>query len=145
MYRNYDYHYYETRYILRYPQQPTNPKHFRASIEPVFKLFEINSLDVTKQKPRQIMVIDQSKYANIALVSVHEKSMDELKRNGAELLNSEHVFKDEIDAKIQLAYVCSKFLVEPENVYEATEGLLNTGSYKQLLRIFYDDFPEKYI
>ena len=143
MYRNYDYHYYETRFIVVYPQRPTDPKFFRASIEPVFKLFEINPKDQTK--PRQTMVIDQRKYANIALVNVHEKSMDELKRNGAQLLDSAHVYKDEIDAGIQLAYVCSKFMVEPTDVYEATNGHLNSGSYKQLLKLFYNDYPEKYI
>lgn len=143
MYRNYDYTYYETRFILRYPQNPTKPKHFRASIEPVFKLFELNRTDPSK--PHKIMVIEQRKWANIALISVHEKTMDELKRNGAELLGAEHVFKDETDAKIQLAYVCSKFMIEPDDVYEATEGFLRPDSYKKLLRVFYDDFPEKYI
>ncbi len=51
----------------------------------------------------------------------------------------------EVDAKIQLAYVCSKFMIEPDDVYEATEVFLRPDSYKKLLGVFYDDFPEKYI
>ncbi len=143
MYRNYEHAYYESRFILRYPQQPTEPKYFRASIEPVFKLFELNKTN--SSKPHQIMVIEQRKWPNIALISVHEKTMDELKRNGAELLDAAHVFKDETDARIQLAYVCSKIMIEPDDVFDVTDGWLRKESYKKLVRMFYDDFPEKYV
>lgn len=143
MYRKHDYRHYQNMYIVRYPQRPTEPKYFRGTIEPVFKLLEIKPLD--PRKPTQFLVIDEMKWANIALIDVVEKSIEDLKRHGAQLLNREYVYKDEIDAKIQLAYVCSKFLIEPEQVYEATEGYLTPQAYKKLVSMFYEDFPEKYI
>jgi hypothetical protein len=60
-------------------------------------------------------------------------------------LKPSNVYDDEIDAKIQLAFICSKHMIEPDTIYESTGGYLTKSAYKKLLGVFYDDFPEKYI
>lgn len=137
-------HYYPTRYIVRqnvYYQNGVN--RFAGDIVPVYKLFTLKTVDTTKKE--EILVIEQQKWSRIALINVCEGTIGKLMNNGAELFNREHLYEDEIDARIQLAFVCSKHLVEIADVYESTNGYLNPDSYKKLLRMFYDEYPEKYI
>lgn len=114
-------------------------------IIPVFKLLDIELEEKYKNKIYDTLIIEPQKFKNIALIPVNRKNIDKCVLKGAKLVFSTELYDTEIDARIQLAFVCSKYMVEPTDVFDSTNGLLTSKSYKELLKIFYDDFPEKYI
>ena len=138
-----NYNDYEIKYMVRYDEQfcnyGWNSGAFWIYITPVFKLFELEG------EVLQYLVIEVDHWSKIALIPICKSNYYTLVTNGAKIVDKQHVYDTEIDAKIQMAYVCSKYMIEPDSVYEVTGGLLTPNSYKQLLRIFYDDFPEKYV
>lgn len=140
MYHQYNY---VTRYFVKYKHfvySRGKKEYLDVDIVPVYKL-----LDLSNKHKNHSLMIEQHKWRNIALIHVCERNLQELINYGAEIVNSEHLYYDEVDARIQVAFVCSKYLIEPSVVYETTNGLLLESDYKKLLKIFYNDYPEKYI
>lgn len=108
-------------------------------LEPMFLLKE-------KRESGKMIVIETRKYPNIALVSNPETTRDtELISKGAETKLSKEVFNDEIDAKLQMAFIAAKVGVSDDEIYENTYGALLPEQYKRLKELFYKDFPEKFI
>lgn len=144
-------HYYEIKYIVRYRYYPdiNETTHLEIDTEPVFKLMQttLSGVDGRRydDKSKKVLIIQPNRWKNIALIPVHESKLQELIGGGAELVEPSSLYNDVIDAKIQVAFICSKYLIEPERVYTVTGGLLTSSAYKELVKLFYEDFPEKYI
>jgi len=141
-------HQYETKFMVTYSNDNmgyfidnisfSNNTSFNCDIVPIFIL-------IKTLKSGDALIIEHQKWRNIALISVCERNVDELLRYGAKISAHKFLFDDRIDATIQLAYVCSKYMISVEDVYIVTNGLLSPTTYNELLQKFYEDFPEKYI
>lgn len=136
---------YTTRFYVKYNSRvepQTDCRHIEYSvIEPVYKLLDFTS-DPFLGKT---LIIHPNKWSQISLIPVSDDNVDNLLRNGAELILTKYLYDDIVDAKIQLAYICSVHRVKPTEVFIATHGLLTHAGYTKLLNIFYADFPEKYV
>lgn len=146
MFPHHSYNNFQTKYIVR-QNLHTASGMIKGSVEivPVYKLLTIYTKPLATREHTINVVIEPHKWANVALIPIEEKNKDQLVRMGAQLINCTHVYDDEIDAGIQAAFICSKCMVEPKDVSELTHGALNESQYKKLLRMFYDEYPEKYI
>ena len=148
-------HQYETKFIVRsyygHGDFGNTADLIGARVVPVYHLIELK-VNVNekinqhvKKSGTQILVIEPNKRKNIALTYVSDNNLTELLKLGAELIDKQFVFNDKIDAKIQMAFVCAKHMIEQKDVYRATEGQLTPEGYGQLVEVFYKDFPEKFI
>lgn len=91
------------------------------------------------------LVIDVNRWKYIALIHVNSHNTDKLLSAGAKWVKSSNLYENMYDVKIQMAYICAKYLIEPKDVYTITEGLLTEESYTKLVKMFYDEWPEKFI
>ena len=91
------------------------------------------------------LVIDVNRWKYIALIHVNIYNTDKLLSAGAKWVKSSNLYENMYDVKIQMAYICAKYLIEPKDVYTITEGLLMEDSYTKLVKMFYDEWPEKFI
>ena len=140
-------HHYDTKYIVKshYGEFGNTDDLTNARVVPVYYLLEVNIDNKQNKGVSQILVIEPNKWKSIALTYVSKNNLSELLKLGAELIDKPKVFKDEIDAKIQLAYVCAKHLIEQDDVYRVTEGQMSPISYGQLVEHMYKHFPEKFV
>lgn len=140
------YYDYEIKYMVEYQQIYYNSRfnsysEFDIDIIHMYKLFEFK--DDSEQV--KAAVIEQQKWKNIALITASKGNLDKLIRNGAKVVEPQHLYSTRTDALLQMAYVCSKYLIPPEDIYSVTNGLFNASLYKKLVSHFYEEFPEKYI
>lgn len=143
-------HYYKTKYMVKYHYHSYAVSRSDAGLDidiiPVFIL--LDDVEVEEDRGRQkkhSLVIEPNKWKNIALISVSEYNIGDLLSNGAEISLSSYLYNDETDARIQMAFVCSKYMVDPEDIQYVSGGKLSITAYKSLVSSFYEDFPEKYI
>jgi len=150
------YHHYETMYKLsiHHKAQPENkdehyiPIYF--NVEEMFVLFDtiLGGYDGWRQDDNTLksVVIHPSKWGHIALMSnPKNETLQKLIGAGAELVEKTELFKDVIDAGIQMAFIAAKADIKSKDILEATNGNITEYGYKKLQEIFYDDYPEKFI
>jgi hypothetical protein len=130
-------HFYKRKYVVRYEYIGTD---LNIDIVEVFELLTFDKGIVSMS-----LYIEPHKWKNIALLSITESNKQTLLNHGVEILESKFLYDDEIDALIQLAFICSKYMVAPSKIFDCSNGRLTTIAYKKLVNTFYDDFPEKYI
>lgn len=153
-------HYYNTKFIVKteHTSQFMKNAYFAHEVSlaercatirviPVIELLELTNDEYYKdEKGRpQKLIIEPHLWKNIALIYVCKKNLSDLVNKGAKIMDISHVYDTEIDAKIQLAFVCAKHLVEQKDVYQVTDGQMDARSYGSLVNMFYADFPEKFI
>jgi len=134
---------YKTKYTVKYrwiDYMDKDDKIFDIEILTMFELFTFEEDNILKS-----VVIEPYKWKNIALVPLSKNNISSLKRGGAEIIKSSLLFDKRIDAKLQMAFVCSKYLIPVSDIYCSTDGEINEKQYKDLLKYFYDEFPEKFI
>jgi len=102
-------------------------------------------MEFKKRDVNYSVFIEPQKWKNIALETISMKNIDSLFSKGAQNTESSLLYDDHLDAIIQMAFVCAKNMIEPHNVYEVSNNIISEKTYKDLLKIFYDDFPEKFI
>lgn len=133
-------HSYETKYhvsIMR--NDETHTRMYNFYIVEVFVL-----IDATEDDSRSL-VITPSNWKNIALIPISRYYTEKLRHGGAYYRESSNLYSLYDDARIQLAFMCSKLLIPFDEVYESTNGVLTDNEYKSLVTYFYEVFPEKYI
>ena len=130
--------FYETRYMINYNEysQNTSIPSLRFNIQQVYILMTNKS---------DTLVIDVNHWKYIALIPVNSNNTDKLLSAGAKWVKSSNLYKNTYEVEIQMAYICAKYLIEPKDVYTITEGLLMEESYTKLVKMFYDECPEKFI
>jgi len=119
-------------------------------LEEVYHLFDTteSGYDERSSNDRsdKSLIISHNNWVNIALISnPKNRPITELIGYGAELVEKSLIYDTITDATIQMAFIATKFNVSVDNIYEVTNNILSASAYKQLLKIFYDDFPEKFI
>lgn len=130
--------FYETRYMINYNEYSQN-----TSIPSL--MFDIQRVYILMTNKSDALVIDVNRWKYIALIHVNSYNTDELLSAGAKWVKSSDLYENTYDVKIQMAYICAKYLIEPKDVYTITEGLLMEESYTKLVKMFYDEWPEKFI
>ncbi len=110
----------------------------------IIETLELLQLNQETRKP-ETLIIKKNKYANIALEPIHVANIDKLLLGGACIMPKSLLYEDTTDALIQMAFMASKYMVEPSNIYKCTQGWLSENQYKKLLKYLYEEFPEKYI
>lgn len=130
--------FYETRYMINYNEYSQN-----TSIPSL--MFDIQRVYILMTNKSDALVIDVNRWKYIALIHVNSYNTDELLSAGAKWVKSSDLYENTYDVKIQMAYICAKYLIEPKDVYTITEGLLMEESYTKLVKLFYDEWPEKFI
>ena len=119
-------------------------------LEEVYHLYDTTESGydgwLSNDKSKKSLIISHRNWANIALISnPKNRSIPELIGYGAELVEKSLVYDTITDATIQMAFIATKFDVGADKIYEVTNNILSASAYKQLLKIFYNDFPEKII
>lgn len=130
--------FYETRYMINYNEYSQN-----TSIPSL--MFDIQRVYILMTNKSDTLVIDVNRWKYIALIHVNSNNTDRLLSAGAKWVKSSNLYENKYDVKIQMAYICAKYLIEPKDVYTITEGLLMEESYTKLVKMFYDEWPEKFI
>ena len=130
--------FYETRYMINYNEYSQN-----TSIPSL--MFDIQRVYILMTNKSDALVIDVNRWKYIALIHVNSHNTDKLLSAGAKWVKSSDLYENTYDVKIQMAYICAKYLIEPKDVYTITEGLLMEESYTKLVKMFYDEWPEKFI
>ena len=130
--------FYETRYMINYNEYSQN-----TSIPSL--MFDIQRVYILMTNKSDALVIDVNRWKYIALIHVNSYNTDKLLSAGAKWVKSSNLYENTYDVKIQMAYICAKYLIEPKDVYTITEGLLMEESYTKLVKMFYDEWPEKFI
>ncbi len=130
--------FYETRYMINYNEYSQN-----MSIPSL--MFDIQRVYILMTNKSDVLVIDVNRWKYIALIHVNSYNTDELLSAGAKWVKSSDLYENTYDVKIQMAYICAKYLIDPKDVYTITEGLLMEESYTKLVKMFYDEWPEKFI
>ena len=130
--------FYETRYMINYNEYSQN-----TSIPSL--MFDIQRVYILMTNKSDTLVIDVNRWKYIALIHVNSHNTDKLLSAGAKWVKSSNLYENKYDVKIQMAYICAKYLIEPKDVYTITEGLLMEESYTKLVKMFYDEWPEKFI
>jgi len=145
------YHQYTINYYVTYSSVYKDNKTAITNLDilEVFKLMDttIGGFDGWSHNDNtdKSLIITPGNWRNIALIPINEDNLYDLIEKGAELKNSNYVFDNKIDAKIQLAFTASKYNVKISDIYEISNGILPTSAYEKLLDLFYDEFPEKFI
>jgi len=97
-------------------------------------------------KIEKTIAISPRHYGNIALIgNPKAENISTLIGHGAEMLDSRFVFKDVIDAGIHMAFIASRADIKPHLISKATNGNITQAGYIKLQKIFYEDYPEKFI
>lgn len=105
----------------------------------------LDFVDTERQNKKMSVFIEPQNWKNVALVTVSKNNLEQLKRHGATIIESQLLYNDKIDATLQAAFICSKYLIEVKDIKRITNGVIEEETYKLLLNTFYEDFPEKYI
>ena len=101
--------------------------------------------DIFENKEKVTLVIDPKKWRNICLEHISSSNTATLISMGAVLIESSLLFRDKIDASIQMAFIASRADIKASQIFEATRGRVTESGYLQLQEIFYNDYPEKFI
>lgn len=131
-------HYYYNQKFYVHRNYETNLK----SIE-VIEVFVL--LEYKKNNSLWTLFIEPEQWKNIALETISEKNIQTLLSKGAKTVESTLLYDNYLDAVIQMAFVCAKNMIKPEDIFEISNKIINEVAYKDLLKVFYDDFPEKFI
>jgi hypothetical protein len=131
-------HFYETRYIIDHIENSEN--NGKSPLE-----FDIEEVCILLYGESDILVISLDRWTYIALIEVNMYNINELLSSGAKWVKPSNLYKSITDVKIQMAYICAKYLISPEKVYDITAGLLTKKPYTELVKMFYDEWPEKFI
>ena len=95
---------------------------------------------------KKVVTISPEKWGNVALINHRDDSnLREIMDGGAHLSAKSEVFKDEIDARIQMAFMAAKHGVKKSIIEKTTNGFVSVLAYDKLVDIFHEDFPEKFI
>lgn len=105
----------------------------------------INLYEVLENNKKKSLVITSLKWQNICIEKINRSNESTLISLGAELMESNHLFYDRIDAGIQMAFIASRADIKSSHIFEATRGIVTEQGYLQLQDIFYQDYPEKFI
>jgi hypothetical protein len=145
--------YYKTKFIVtpvyfanQIDEEPVD-RLSTIRVVPVFELLDLTNpiiYQVKKGGPQKL-VIEVPMWKNIALIYVSDNNLQELVENGAKIIGKPHVYASEVDAKIQMAFVCARHFIEQNDIYEVTEGHMDPQTYGNLVKMFYEDFPEKFV
>lgn len=131
-------HFYETRYIIDHIENSEN--NGKSPLE-----FDIQQVYILMTNKSDTLVIDVNHWKYIALIDVNMYNINELLSSGAKWVKPSNLYKSITDVKIQMAYICAKYLISPEKVYDITAGLLTKKPYTELVKMFYNEYPEKFI
>lgn len=105
----------------------------------------INECFELKNKDNKTAVIPVDEYSKVILAHHSNQSIDKLIESGASLYDTTHLYKDDIDAKIQVAYIAMKSGVKMSEIEKITENTITSNQYKLLSEEFLKEFPEKLI
>ena len=142
---------YTAHYYVNYRVTHNDDKNIVTELDiiEVFKLLDtsLGGFDgwPHKDTTKKSLVITPKNWKNIALIAISESKLPDLIGKGAELKNSKYIFDNLVDAKIQLAFIASKYNVSVFDIYELSRGILTPDAYEKLLDLFYNEFPEKFI
>lgn len=124
----------------------TNKHSTTTNIPIMMEVQEVVHLyDIIGESEKVALVIDPKKWRNICLENIDGSNTTTLISLGAELIESEHLFRDTIDAGIQMAFIASRADIKASQIFEATRGIVTESGYLQLQELFYQDYPEKFI
>jgi len=124
----------------------TNKHSSNTNIPIMMEIQEVIHLYEVIDNPEKVsVVIDPKKWRNICLEKIDGSNTSTLISMGAELIESEHLFRDTIDAGIQMAFIASRADIKASQIFEATRGIVTESGYLQLQELFYQDYPEKFI
>lgn len=129
---------YIPRYHVTIVRDELSSRMYNFNIVPVFLLLE-------KTPDGRPLVIPQDKWKYICLIPISVYHIDKLCHEGAYYRESSNLYSLYDDARIQLAYICSKLLIPFDEIELASSGILNAREYKSLVKYMYEEFPEKYI
>jgi hypothetical protein len=112
----------------------------------LFELIDEKNYQFENDKNRPLkLVIKSDKWKSLALTYISENNLTELMNSNAAIVNNTDIHDTEADAKIQLAFFCAKHLINSNDVYQVTKGQLDSHIYDDLVKMFYEDFPEKFV
>lgn len=140
-------HNYETVYYVEMNRSVDGDKNrnsLRLQIKLAYKLMEFADGHQLSTKP-QTLLINQEDWKHIALVAVDKRNLTELMEGGAFVWSLNLCYSNIVDAKLQMIYMASRHLVEPEDIQECTYGQITKNQYIALVKHFYDEYPEKFI
>lgn len=92
----------------------------------------------------QSALIPASEYSKVVLEH-NNRGLESYLSKGASLYHNSNIYKDDIDARIQAAYIGMKTGVKRSRIVEVTDGKLTEQQYMQLCEHFMEEFPEKLI
>ena len=127
-------------YACKEKKSDTNIIPIMMEIQEVVHLY-----DVIDNPEKVSVVIDPKKWRNICLEKIDSSNTTTLISMGAELIETIHLFRDNIDAGIQMAFIASRADIKASQIFEATRGIVTKSGYLQLQELFYQDYPEKFI
>ena len=100
-----------------------------------------NDNDVLK-----VVTIEPENWGKICLENHRsEEHLHTVMQAGAKLSAKSEVYEDDIDAKIQMAFIANRNGVKISQIEEATNHHLTKQAYKLLSEEFLKEFPEKLI
>jgi hypothetical protein len=121
----------------------------KLDLRKVLKLFETrkngyswpNDNDTLK-----VVTIEPEKWGKICLEKHStEEHLHTVMQAGAHLSAKSEVYEDDIDAKIQMAFIANKRGVKLSEIEEVTNHHISKKAYKLLAEEFLKEFPEKLI
>lgn len=94
----------------------------------------------------KVVTIEPEKWGKICLEPhSSDKHLHTVMQAGAKLSAKSEVYDDEIDAKIQMAFIANRFGVKLSQIEESTNYHISKNAYKLLSEEFLKEFPEKLI
>jgi len=124
----------------------TNKHSNKTNIPIMMEVQEVVHLyDIIGEPEKVALVIDPKKWRNICLEKIDGSNTTTLISMGAKLVENGHLFRDTIDAGIQMAFIASIADIKASQIFEATRGIVTESGYLQLQELFYQDYPEKFI
>lgn len=87
------------------------------------------------------LISNVNDYKYIALLRGKDLSDSEYTKK----VEDRYLYKDRIDASIQMAYMCVKSGIKKDNIYRITNETITPEVYNKLSDLFNEEFPEKLI
>ena len=139
--------FYEYVYRIDITYKPNDG--FELNLIRVVKLFETRKNGYSWPDDNNILkvvTIEPENWGKIVLINHRNDSkLNEIMRAGAHLSAKSEVYEDEFDARIQMAYIASKHGIKKSKIEETTNGFVSVKAYTELVDIFHEEFPEKFI
>ena len=113
------------------------------TIHPVYFLRESLERYGVVAEDAEYLVCYQKDYAKLCLEYENNKPDRDLVSYGAFYVAKTNFYNDPIDAKIQAVFICLKYRVPVNRVFEYTHGEVTSQQYTKLSEYIIAEFPEK--